>query len=184
MKRFTVINLCRIAILIAVYFLLGVTLVIHTGNFKLTFVALPVILAALLIGTPPALLVALLGEFLTQLLTFGLMPTTFLWVIPPMAWGLVGIAAGYAAKTRRPLEERPVFCYLACIAAGCLTSFLNTMALWLDSLIYDYYAFGFVFGSALLRVPKDIITAVIVATLAIPMARILRRRGLVKISAR
>ena len=58
------------------------------------------------------------------------------------------------------------------------------MALWLDSLIYDYYAFGFVFGSALLRVPKDIITAVIVATLAIPMARILRRRGLVKISAR
>lgn len=44
MKNANIKVLCQTAILIAVYVLLSMTLVIRTGNWKLTFVALPVII--------------------------------------------------------------------------------------------------------------------------------------------
>ena len=55
------------------------------------------------------------------------------------------------------------------------------MALWLDSLIYDYYSFAFVFGSALIRFGKDIVIVAIVTTIVIPLMKLLRRGGLVPV---
>ena len=75
MKNANIKVLCQTAILIAVYVLLSMTLVIRTGNWKLTFVALPVIIASLSLGTGSGCAVALIGEFLSQMLTFGLMHT-------------------------------------------------------------------------------------------------------------
>ena len=39
-------------------------------------------------------------------------------------------------------------CYAVCLVGSFATSCVTTVCLWLDSLIYDYYSFAFVFGSA------------------------------------
>lgn len=109
MKNANIKVLCQTAILIAVYVLLSMTLVIRTGNWKLTFVALPVIIASLSLGTGSGCAVALIGEFLSQMLTFGLMHTTIIWIWPPMGWALaVGFAAQREKRCGKHLEDRPV----------------------------------------------------------------------------
>ncbi|MCI8678872.1 MAG: folate family ECF transporter S component [Lawsonibacter sp.] len=180
-KKFDVKLMCQLALLVALYYLLSITLVIHTGNFKLTFISLPVIAAALLYGPGAGFTVALLGEFLAQMSgPFGLAPNTVLWLIPPAVNGLlVGLAAFVMWRKGRPLERRPVACYAACIVCAVLTSGVNTLVLWADSLLYGYYNFAFIFGSALLRLGKDLIVAAIVTTIAIPLVHALRRSGLV-----
>ena len=179
MKQVNSKALCQTAILTAVYVLLSMTLVIRTGNWKLTFVALPVVTASLLLGIRGGCAVALLGEFLSQLLTYGLMHTTILWIWPPVGWALaVGIAAGREKRRGGRLEERTVRCYAACMAGALLTGCMNTLALWLDSLINHYYTFAVVFGSVAIRLPKDIVTALIVVAVAIPLVKLVRRCGL------
>lgn len=164
MKKVNIRALCQMALLTAAYVLLNMTLVIRTGNWKLTFVALPVVVACLLLGLGGGCAVALLGEFLSQLLTFGLMHTTIIWIWPPVGWALaVGIAAGMEKRRGGKLEDRTARCYAACIVG---------------SLINHYYTFAVVFGSVALRLPKDIITALIVAAIAIPVVKLLRRSGL------
>lgn len=179
MKNANIKVLCQTAILIAVYVLLSMTLVIRTGNWKLTFVALPVIIASLSLGTSSGCAVALIGEFLSQMLTFGLMHTTIIWIWPPMGWALaVGFVAQREKRCGKHLEDRPVRCYAACIAGALITGCMNTLALWLDSLINHYYTFAVVFGSVIFRLPKDIITAFVVAAISIPLVKLLRRSGL------
>ena len=179
MKKVNIKALCQTAILTAVYVLLSMTLVIRTGNWKLTFVALPVVAASLLLGLRGGCAVALLGEFLSQLLTYGLMHTTIIWIWPPVGWALaVGAAAGLEKRRGGRLEDRTVRCYAACIVGALITGCMNTLALWLDSLINHYYAFAVGFGSVALRLPKDIVTALIVAAIAIPLVKLVRRSGL------
>ena len=82
-------KLCYIALLVAVYVLLSMTFTIKTGNLEITFKSLPVVVAALLFGPAGGGMTALLGEFLCQVMMYGLMPTTILWLLPPVARGLV-----------------------------------------------------------------------------------------------
>ena len=104
-------KLCYIALLVAVYVLLSMTFTIKTGNLEITFKSLPVVVAALLFGPAAGGLTALLGEFLCQVMMYGLMPTTILWLLPPVVRGLViGCAAKFFWKSGRLLESRPVTC--------------------------------------------------------------------------
>ena len=155
-------KLCYIALLVAVYVLLSMTFTIKTGNLEITFKSLPVVVAALLFGPAGGGMTALLGEFLCQVMMYGLMPTTI--------W-----------KSGCLLESRPVTCYVVCLVGSFATSCVTTVCLWLDSLIYDYYSFAFVFGSALIRFGKDIVIVAIVTTIVIPLMKLLRRGGLVPV---
>lgn len=174
-------KLCYIALLVAVYVLLSMTFTIKTGNLEITFKSLPVVVAALLFGPAAGGLTALLGEFLCQVMMYGLMPTTnFVAACRPWSAGLViGCAAKFFWKSGRLLESRPVTCYAVCLVGSFATSCVTTVCLWLDSLIYDYYSFAFVFGSALIRFGKDIVIVAIVTTIVIPLMKLLRRGGLV-----
>ena len=175
-------KLCYIALLVAVYVLLSMTFTIKTGNLEITFKSLPVVVAALLFGPAGGGMTALLGEFLCQVMMYGLMPTTILWLLPPVARGLViGGAARFFWKSGCLLESRPVPCYVVCLVGSFATSCVTTACLWLDSLIYDYYSFAFVFGSALIRFGKDIVIVAIVTTIVIPLMKLLRRGGLVPV---
>ena len=175
-------KLCYIALLVAVYVLLSMTFTIKTGNLEITFKSLPVVVAALLFGPAAGGLTALLGEFLCQVMMYGLMPTTILWLLPPVVRGLViGCAAKFFWKSGRLLESRPVTCYAVCLVGSFATSCVTTVCLWLDSLIYDYYSSAFVFGSALIRFGKDIVIVAIVTTIVIPLMKLLRRGGLVPV---
>ena len=62
--------------------------------------------------------------------------------------------------------------------AAVATTATNTAVIWLDSVIYGYYTFALVFGSALIRFITGMITAVLVATVAMPLTNLLRRRAL------
>lgn len=175
-----ILRLCRISVMVALYVLLNMVAV-KAGNLRITFASLPVVVSALLFGPIEAVLAAFFGEFGSQLLSYGLAPTTVLWLIPPAVRGLVvGAAAGASWRTGRPLESRPWAGYAACILAALATTGANTLAIWADSLIYGYYSPAVVFGAIAVRLVTGIITAVIIATVALPLAGLLRRQGLAR----
>ena len=86
-KRNHVMNLCRVALLVAMYVLLGSYMVIRHPAIEISFKSLPVVVGALLFGPVSGGLVALLGEFLAQLLAWGLQPNTILWARSPRISG-------------------------------------------------------------------------------------------------
>ena len=56
---------------------------------NISVASLPLIISAMLFGPLGGLLVGLLGSFLEQLLTYGLMATTVLWLVPNTVRGLL-----------------------------------------------------------------------------------------------
>lgn len=178
--RFTVQSLCRVAVMTALYVPLA-RLAIEMGTLKISFGSLPVTVLALLAGPVEAVLAALLGEFLKQMLAYGFTATTLLWIIPPALRGLlIGLAAARLWKTGKPLEERPVACYAVGIAAAIVTTLANTLVIWLDSVLYGYYTPVYVFGNLLLRLGVGVATAVLVSIAAMSVVPVLRRQSLVR----
>jgi ECF transporter S component (folate family) len=171
-------TLCRMAILTALYVILTTALTIRFGDVRITFASLPILLSAMLYGPGEAVTIALVGEFLNQLLGgYGITATTLLWIIPPaVRAAVVGLAANALWNTGCPLERRPAACYAACILGGMGTTVANTAVYWIDSLLYHYYTFAVVFGSFAWRLFTTMLTAVVVTTLAIPVAQFLRKQ--------
>ena len=173
-------TLCILALLTAMMVLLSLTLAVRTDYFKLTFGSLPVVLAAMLYGPLAGATVAVLGEFMVQLLTFGLMPTTVIWILPPAIRAVVvGLAAVQLRKTGVPLERRPALCYIVCIAGAVLTTTGNTFGMWLDSLV-NRTSFAAVLFITPARYVTGAVTAVAVATVCIPVMQGLRRSGVLR----
>ena len=56
---------------------------------KITLDSLPIIVGAALLGPLDGFLIGFFGSFLNQLLTFGLTPTTIIWVLPAAIRGLL-----------------------------------------------------------------------------------------------
>lgn len=173
-------TLCALALLTAVMVLLTMTVSIRTPYFKLTLGSLPVVLAAMLFGPLEGALVAVLGEFIVQVLGYGLMPTTVIWICPPAIRALVvGSAAVWMRRRGSRLEARPAVCYTVCVMGAVLTTIGNTFGMWLDSLIYRTS-----FVAAAMWVPSrfvsGIATAAVVATVCMPLVHALRRSGVVK----
>ncbi|MEG1594014.1 MAG: folate family ECF transporter S component [Oscillibacter sp.] len=167
--------LCRIAILAALYALL--TLVsVRAGNLRVSFGSLPLVVCALLFGPWQAAAVGALGEFLNQMLSYGFTATTVLWLIPAAVRGLVIGLAALRFRGNRPLAERPLPCFAVCVCAALATTLCNTAVIWLDSVLYHYYTFVYVFGDMALRLLTGSVTAVVIATLAMPLARLLSRQ--------
>ena len=173
-------TLCILSLLTAAMVLLSMTVSIRTPYFKLTLGSLPVVLAAMLYGPLEGALVAVLGEFAVQLLGYGLTPTTVIWIWPPAIRALVGGSAGVWMRRRGTrLEARPPVCYAVCIVGAVLTTIGNTFGMWLDSLVYRTS-----FAAAAMWVPSrfvsGIATAVVVATVCIPLCHGLRRSGILR----
>lgn len=175
-SRFSIRAFCLTAIMTALYVLLAM-FSIKLGTLHITLASLPVVVTAVVVGPAEAAVAALLGEFLNQMLNYGFTLTTALWLIPPAVRGLiVGMVALRAARAGKYLELRPVLFYSVCVAAAVVTTVCNTAVIWLDSVLYHYYTFAYVFGSTLVRLFTGIVTAVLVTTVTIPLARILRRQ--------
>lgn len=179
MSRFHPRTICRIGVMAALYVLLNMVS-IKAGNLRITFASLPVVTAALLFGPLEAVLIALLGEFLNQLLGgYGITATTALWLLPPALRGLaVGACAdAFHRSTGQTLEQRGVACYGVCVAAALLTTVSNTLVIAVDALIYGYYSPALVLGELAWRLFSGMVIAVVIATVAMPLAGLLRRQG-------
>ena len=172
------VNVRRIAfdgMLAAVYFALTM-LVIKTPSLKITFASLAIVVAALMFGLPDAVAVAFVGEFLYQVILFGVTVTTPIWMLPPVLHALcLGLCALLLGR-KKPLVERTALCFAACMFCGLLNACFNTVALYFDSKIYGYYQYQIVFGTALVRAGIALATAAVVTAAAIPLFRTLREQ--------
>lgn len=182
----SVLTLCRLAVLAALYVLLTMMLSLRAGNLRITFASLPVVVAALLLGPGEAVAVAGVGEFLNQLISpYGLTVTTPLWLVPPAARGLlIGLCALWCLRRGRPLEERPAAYFAVLCAAALCTTLLNTAVILADSLIFHYYTPGLIAADLAVRLLTGLLTAAAVGIVALAPVRLLRRQGLAGIKRR
>lgn len=125
------------------------------GNLKFTFESLPILLAALLFGPLDGLAVGGMGTLIYQLLRYGVSATTVLWIAP---YALCGLLAGLWARRLRFELSRPMVLALV-IANELLITLLNTGVMYVDSKIYGYYSFVYIFGNFFLRLGICVVKA-------------------------
>ncbi len=180
MPKMNVKRMCYAALLAAMYLPLSLYAAVQMGNVRISFGSLPVVAAALLFGPVDAVIVAMVGEFFKQILTYGVTYTTVLYLIPPALRGLVvGLAAVLALRQGQRLEDRRALCYAVCVAAALCTTVGNTLVNWLDSVLMGYYFPGLILGDLIWRLIVGMLNAVVMASLAIPLVKALRRRNAV-----
>ena len=170
------------ALLIGLYYLLGL-LKIPIGNIlRMNFASFAVVISAIAFGPIDGLLVGFLGEFLSQVVgPYGLTPTTLLWALPEGARGLLlGFAAIFILKDKLAatnfLKSKTTVIYLLlCIATGIVASLLNTFALYVDSKMFGYYNHYMVFGILAVRLTLAVIMSGLFGYISLPIVSALRR---------
>jgi uncharacterized membrane protein len=174
MKRSLVYRMCLDAMFIALYFVLA-KITLAFGNIHITLASLPIMISALLFGMGDTLTIAVLGEFLIQVFSYGFSLTLPLWLIPPLIRGLVlSLVAFFYRRKGQELDRHYVAYYLTAIVAAILVTAANTGVLYLDALIIGY-PLTLVWVETLIRFGVGILTAVIAAMLAHPLSEVIRR---------
>ena len=157
-------KLVVIAMMVAVYVVLNTV-----GTIRLGWINISV--SALLYGPGGGLMVGLVGAFLGQLMTYGVTATTVLWIIPPAVRGLlIGL---YAKRCGYELSRKQLVGVL--IVTSLVVTLLNTGAIYLDSVIYGYYTYAYVFGKVGIRIVSGAVTAVAMAFVTPPVLDMLKR---------
>ena len=119
------------------------------GNLKFTFESFPILLGSLLFGPVDGMIIAFIGTGIYQILKYGLMSTTILWILPYVIYALyMGL-----------LRKKNLWCIA--ITGGIILTLLNTGVIYLDSVIWDYYTFAYVFGSFVFRLITSIIKSIV-----------------------
>jgi uncharacterized membrane protein len=126
------------AMLTALYFVLA-AVTISIGNVHFSLAALPAVVAVLLFGGGEGVMVALLGETLLQLFSYGFGITTPIWLVAPVfRIAFIALIAYFYRRKGQMLDHHPVVYLITLLVASLLTTALNTLALYLDSLIIGY----------------------------------------------
>ena len=164
-------KLVTIAMLTAVYVVLNFAGTVRLGWINISVASLPVIVGAMLYGPLGGLLVGLLGAFMGQLLTYGVTVTTILWILPQAARGLlVGMCAKHCGYSFNRSQLTA-----ALIGTALVVTALNTGAMYIDSVIFGYYSYAYVFGGLVVRVISGAATAVLMVFVAPPVVNLLSR---------
>lgn len=164
-------KLVVIAMMVAVYVVLNTVGTIRLGWINISVSALPIIVGALLYGPGGGLMVGFVGAFLGQLMTYGVTATTLLWIIPPAVRGLlIGL---YAKHCGYELSRTQLTVTL--VVTSLVVTALNTGAIYLDSVIYGYYTYAYVFGKIGIRIVSGVITAVAMALVTPTVLELLKR---------
>jgi ECF transporter S component (folate family) len=182
-KRTSTIRITIDASLISIYVVLTL-LVLPIGGLKVTFEHFPVVLCAILYGPIDAMIVGGIGEFFNQMMTFGITPTTALWILPILFRGfVVGIVRNLFAKQMKPsmlIEKTVPWLFIAiCIVSGVGSFLLNTYALYVDSRLFGYYSVALVFGSLAARIGLSIVSSTVIGIVTKPVIHALKRAGLI-----
>ena len=158
-------RLSTLAILIAINVVLSIITPIKLANFKFTFEAFPILISGILMGPIDGLLVGLLGSGIYQILFsgYGLMITTPLWILPHAISGLI---VGLYSK-RHNLRLNSTQILFISIFSAMVVTLLNTLAIYVDSIVFGYYSFAYVFGSVLFKIVAGILLS-FMYTLIIP----------------
>lgn len=152
------------ALMIAMFVVLSKFFSISLGNVKITLAALPIAFTALYLGMTHVIVVAAIGEFISQMIGYGLTYTTPLWIIPVVVRGiLICLFASFIIK-RRGGDVRNIKYYeyfIILIISGAVVTVLNTAVIALDAVIFGYYSYAYVFGDLAFRFISMIASTVV-----------------------
>ena len=152
-------TLTRCAMLIGLNVVLSILTPIKLANFKFTFEAFPILVAGIMFGPIEGLIVGSLGSFIYQIFFsgYGFMPTTILWILPHSVSGL--LVGCYSKANTYELSKRKLI--FISILSALIVTILNTIAIYIDSKVFGYYTFAYVFGSIIFKIIAGILLAVI-----------------------
>ena len=94
---------------------------VGTNDFKASFESLATLMAGITLGPLAGFLVGLVGEFIYQIIQYGVDPTTVLWLIP---YAVSGLAAGLIAKKKPDLDRKTII--IAVVVSELVLTILNT----------------------------------------------------------
>ena len=155
------------AICAALYVVLAL-FTIPIGMIRISLASLPIIICAMVYGPKWAFGAGFIGEFLHQLLTYGLTLTTPLWCLAP---GLRGLLLGLVIiEALSSADYQTFWLYFSSISVAVFITILNTGITALDALIYGYYSYAYVFASFWIRIITGIATSAILTTIAVPIS--------------
>jgi len=160
--------------LIALHTVLSLFVSINLGNMKITFDALPIIVGAMLYGPVDGMLIGLLGAFFAQLLSYGLSPTTILWILPA---AFRGFFVGFFAKMLGDRFKGKAL-LVVIVLSSLLVTALNTGVMAADAIFYGYYSYAYVFGALIFRIISGVITAVLYAVVVPELLKYLKQAGI------
>ena len=145
---------------------------IRIGNImKISLEDFPVILAALMYGPGEGMIVAFVGIFLYQLLSFGITATTLLWVLPfVVVGGLAGLYANKFNFNNEPKQILGVF-----LVSEILICLLNTGAIYVDSKMFGYYYPTIITGMIAIRMVTAIGKGIVLGLISPPLLKTLSR---------
>lgn len=136
---------------------------------KINLSGLPIIVGGLLFGPMLGTLVGLLGSLLYQILSYGLMSTTILWIIPHAVRGFI---VGLWAKQRnfRVSKSETI---IVIVISSVVATVLNTIGMYIDGIVWGYEAAAF--ASIGIRLVNSVITSIIYVVIVIPLMKPLRK---------
>lgn len=180
-QAFPVKRLVMDAMLIAVYVVLGYFRIPIGNTFRISVAPFSVILCALTFGPIDGMLVGFMAEFLTQILgPYGLTPTTVFWCIGETARGLLlGLCALGLKRWAKSGTKQLVLTLICCVATGIVAAFGNTLALYVDSRMFNYYSYAMVFGALLVRICIYIATSALLGYICTTVMKALRKANLI-----
>ena len=148
--------------LTALYVVLSILTPIKLLSFKFTFEAFPILIAGILFGPLEGLAVGTVGSGIYQvfLSSYGITPTTPLWILPH---AFSGFLVGMLTKAMHR-ESYGTICLTAVLSAFSVT-LLNTLALYVDSKMYGYYSYALVFGTVIWKLLTGAILAALFAAI-------------------
>lgn len=169
------------ALFVALYVILGAYLSFKLpGAIQISFSTLPVLLCAFLLKPADAVAVAVMGNFLEQVLDpspYGF-ATLAIWLIPGAVQALV---AGFGAQLCKKADSKKkavAFMLAAIVCSEILLTLLNTGALYLDG-----YLLGYPVKALHLLLPMRLVNMAVRAALGcvlVPILTVPLRRALAK----
>lgn len=168
---FLIRRICTDGMLAGLYVVLTMVSINVTPMIRITFGSLPVVFSALLFGPVDALLIALVGEFLCQTLTYGFTLTTAVWVLVPAIRAVViGLVSNAYKRKGDTLEHHKVLYFTVLIVASLLVTAANTGASVLDAYVY-HYTFKVVWVTTLIRAAINVATTFAIGFLCLPLIK-------------
>lgn len=129
--KITLLGMCLALFIVLNY----ASFVLVPPSIKFSLKGLPIIFVSVCFGPWYGALLGGVGEFICQLVSeYGLTPTTPLWILP---WIVEGIIVGLFFK-HKDIRQHPYLWVITVLVSCLAVTILNTIALWLDSLIFGY----------------------------------------------
>ncbi len=166
-------RLTTLAMLVALNIVLSILTPVRIANFKFTFEAFPILVAAILMGPVDGLIVGGLGSFVYQLFFsgYGITITTPLWILPHALSGLIaGLLSG--RKENNDFRELTPICILSSLTVTAL----NLLALYVDSKVFGYYSKAFLFANLPVKIAVGILLSIVYASILPKLLAYLKNR--------